>query len=693
MDERGRYEQELLLWKRRMIELREKYEGSPAGFLNSAQEKQEALSLWEEEKIRWKSDRKWKLLSYQTFQKQIFVGREQLLEKIKTALQSEKAPVFLYGIGGMGKTAAAQAYAAWQKDLYDHVLWLNCGEGIGRAVCDDTQILIEGLFYQQDRYGSRKRYLKEKCSALAQVAEGKKILLVLDDCNEISQKEAELVFRLPCHILVTSRLSEEELEKVWAGRKLPVGALENENQWKGFLQLYQTRPLTDEEENRLWKIKDRMEGHTLSVMLAIRKLEEGIEGEKMVISDSILSGYPIGQGEKKALFYLSAMPVRGVSEELFYQISGLDRKNMERLMRFMLVRRQFSEKEEKSLLSVHPMIAQAIVEHWHPSAFQCRRLFEGVKRYLWDAWDKTYEENEESVPIAFSMLRSFEPDARLAKAFGKLVALLWIQGYFQEAEYYSLKLYEEVERSYGEDHMMSGEMALWTAAVYHNQMAFHKAWEWYEKGAAILLSCQEESDQLLYLQSEALFKLARVNRYLERLEKSYKMIRQAENLAEKLLEKNRVKEPDISAEARLCYIRLEKAKICFAMGAYEKAEMIFQKARAEIMNIYPDGYRINEFLYFQILLLMRKEQYEKAEIAARQAYARAWEYRGADNKELLKCRENQGDISMELQNYDQAYSFYQEVLRRLSESYPFQENWKKQLEEKLRICDLIRRGQ
>lgn len=688
MKERERYEEELLFWKRRMIGFREKYEDTPAGFSDSEEEKDEALLRWKQEKEEWMSRKKRNLLRYSSIPKQIFVGRERLLAQLGEALEAQDGPVFLYGIGGMGKTAAALEYARRQKNRYDAVLYLTCTEGLGQAVCDDGQLLIQGLFYEQDRYGSRRRYLREKCRALAEIAGHQRILLILDDCNEFSPREAELIFALPCPILVTTRLNPDEWNGSWRKRSFLVGELENEAQWEAFFRVYYKGPWTEDETKRFWKVKNRLGGHTLSVMLALGKPKEQKERADVNISDSLLSGYPIREREKKALCYLAAMPVQGIREALFYQISGLTEKAVERLIRFMLVERQvFSEKRE-SLLSMHPMVARAVQERWHPSAFACRRLLEGVKSYVWNAWDRTYEENESLIPLAFSLLRSFPPDARLASAFGKLVALLWIQGYFSEAEKYSLRIYEATEAYYGKAHMMSGRMALWTAAVYHNQTAFLEARSWYEKSAGILLACQKETPQLWYLQSEALFKLARASRYLGQMEKALAMISQAEKRAEKLLGSFQVMEQDIPTEVWLCYIRLERAKILFAMGNCEEAEALLFQTLPVIQKAYPDGYRINEFLYFQVTLLMKKGRFREAEAVAEQAYEKASRYRRRDDKELLKCREKQGDIYMELGEFQKAAECWREVLRSLRNSYPFQENWKKQLEEKLRSLNM-----
>ena len=56
-----------------------------------------------------------------------FVGREQELEDIHAALTGDgsRRTVFLNGLGGIGKTQLAVAYAKRQKDSYSAIFWLD----------------------------------------------------------------------------------------------------------------------------------------------------------------------------------------------------------------------------------------------------------------------------------------------------------------------------------------------------------------------------------------------------------------------------------------------------------------------------------------------------------------------------------------------------------------------------------------
>ena len=92
-----------------------------------------------------------------------FVGRKEELKKIKEALQgveSRRKVVLLHGLGGIGKTQLAAAFAKEQKDAYSAVFWLN-----GRN--EDT--------LRQSFTGIAKRlYNEHPSSALLRTAAGEK---------------------------------------------------------------------------------------------------------------------------------------------------------------------------------------------------------------------------------------------------------------------------------------------------------------------------------------------------------------------------------------------------------------------------------------------------------------------------------------------------------------------------------------
>jgi tetratricopeptide (TPR) repeat protein len=55
----------------------------------------------------------------------LLVGRDRLLELVRMTFESKGRPVVLHGLGGVGKTQAAIAYASRHDGAYTHVIWLS----------------------------------------------------------------------------------------------------------------------------------------------------------------------------------------------------------------------------------------------------------------------------------------------------------------------------------------------------------------------------------------------------------------------------------------------------------------------------------------------------------------------------------------------------------------------------------------
>ena len=88
---------------RDMIHLRWKYRDTPAGF-RTEEAYEKALRDWEEEDKR--------------------LREKGIYTYIRSCLEEGRGPVFLYGMGGVGKTTVAAAYAERYVQEYENVLFL-----------------------------------------------------------------------------------------------------------------------------------------------------------------------------------------------------------------------------------------------------------------------------------------------------------------------------------------------------------------------------------------------------------------------------------------------------------------------------------------------------------------------------------------------------------------------------------------
>ncbi len=524
--EQAKRERELLLWQERQLAFRKKYGDSPAGFQSREAEEQAVQDL----KAAWKDfeDRNtYRLLADYVPEDEGFAGRGQYLAEMEQLFSKGQSPVVLYGIAGIGKTALARAYVRRHREDYDTVLFLPGNTSLMELICDDSQVPISNLQYSQDQYGSKRRYWNIKMKVLRNIAESRRLLLIIDDCSAEEDRKLRELAALPCHILITTRrnpavwteLCQRDFPGIW------VRELDTDAEWKEFIQVYRGGDLDPEAWRDFVQYREKVKGHTL---LMVRKLCGGTADETgMEFSRDLFSRFSLKKVERQALRELAVMPEQGIPESLFYQVSETPERSVERLVDDLLVRREqiVGQDGEDFMLSLHPLVAEAVKEIYSPTLEKCRRLIWGFYRKVWNTWHRTARENQELEPYVLALLESFpHPVAWLARPLEEFVTFLWMQGHFQEAEAYCKKIVACVEAEYGFCHQTTAEMYLRMAAVYDSAMESAKAEEWYWKGCRAICACQPLDKRYHVIRCTAHVKIARLHRYHGYYEEAMKQI-------------------------------------------------------------------------------------------------------------------------------------------------------------------------
>ena len=131
-----------------------------------------------------------------------FIGREQALEQLHTAMTRDEAPavvIALHGLRGVGKTALAVAYAHRQREHYHLVAWI---EAHSMSAC--RRAFIE-LGRQLRLIPERMRQLDAIAQMREQLAKGpEKKLLIFDNAPDIEAVRKLLPGDGACRVLITS---------------------------------------------------------------------------------------------------------------------------------------------------------------------------------------------------------------------------------------------------------------------------------------------------------------------------------------------------------------------------------------------------------------------------------------------------------------------------------------------------------
>lgn len=682
-----RYQEELLEWKERLYQLRARYRDTPPGFHTSQEEAQVVKRLkWERQEYQKQSC--YRLGNSYRPTEECFVGRQSYLLRMEEMIGRKNGPVILYGIGGIGKTALAREYIRRHAPEYDTILFLPYNIGFQELICDDFQLPIENLRYTTEKYEKKSRYFTEKLNILSQIARKTKVLMVIDDCNRRRDARLREVFSLPCDILVTTRMDPS----YWGAYSgICVKELETEEEWRQFIRAYHQGDFTPEEQKRVLDYRLRVKGHTLLMQLCLRGMETGVEMPEKVAKD-FFSRFPLRKEEKQILRELSVMPVQGIPLALYREISQATSQALDCLAGYLLIGR--GKKQEGSraeeMISLHPVIAEAARRVYLPSIDNCRKMIGALSAKTWNAWNRTYQENQRLVPYVFAVLKAFpRPAAWMARQLDELVTLLWIQGYYEEAKVYSKKVVKSVTAYYGENHQITGEMSLRLAAVYYNSMDFTQADQWYWKAYHILKECPAMDGRHDYLLSTALWKLARSHRYQGAYDTALKLLDEAVLCMERFRDHTRIRElplQDGDWEIEYQYLLIDQAKCYLKQGKSREAEENCRRGMREIQKRQDTSFRENEFNSLLVEIYLERGKLAEAEGLCRSLVKKAERFRGRNFKDTLSCRELLGDVYAAEGKSDKARREYDIVLECLVREYPYQLQWTEKIRRKRLQC-------
>lgn len=694
-------EQEILNWQEQQLYLRKKYSFTPAGFgdPDTARRAEKKLKKAQRE---YQTRKTYQFLTTYELKEEGFVGRQTYLEQIVAAMKRENQTIVLYGIGGIGKTSLARACIRriQQSDKpFDTVLFLSYNTSMEALICDDHHLPISNLCYSKDKYGSKANYFQEKMKVLRNLAMRTRLLLVIDDCNVEKDRRMAEVFSLPCHILVTTRMNPElwqkELMPEKTAEEIPNGKqclfttinvreFDTENEWEDFIHLYQEHPFSPEELEELSRYRIRISGHTLLMMFKIRRIEisenllfSGNEIEKF--AEDLFRRFDLSKTETQVLCELCILPVQGIEETLYHQLSKVSKRAVNKLIDCLLIRR------ESGWLSLHPMIAAAVKQVFRPDQKTYITMIDRIQKMTFHAWNQTYPENQRLEPYVFALLETCPvPFYWQYRSYDSMITLLWIQGYFEEALHYCRYLLETVEKHYGIYHQVTGEITLRMAAIYYNAIDFEKAHGWYVKAYQRLENSAPYDDRYAYVRSSACAKLARECHYKGQLEEALSLIEKALSVIETYDDKSQDNREN--KVITRCYWMLYKARILWDMECYEEAAILGNKAQKEV-SVFQDtigSYEICEFDRFLVKVMLKHGDYDEAENLATLMVKRTDIFRQQISKDWLSVSEHLADVWAIRGKSRKAEHLYANILEILKEDFPYQKNWILRIEEKMR---------
>lgn len=194
-----------------------------------------------------------------------FVGREQELNRLDHLLHQHKC-VFIYGVGGIGKSELMKKYASLHQRNYHSIQLLVYQYCLKDLLLDDSILISQ--FYQ-DESESDEDYIQRKLAFL-QSSMSEKDLILLDNFDCESDPYLIKLLQLPCHFIITSRVNHYDYDFV----QLHLKAFDSFTQCHQLFQLYYPKSFTISEQKQLEAIYQLLEYHTMSITLLAKTMRE-----------------------------------------------------------------------------------------------------------------------------------------------------------------------------------------------------------------------------------------------------------------------------------------------------------------------------------------------------------------------------------------------------------------------------------
>lgn len=197
-----------------------------------------------------------------------FVGREQEMQDLEQLLD-EYRTVFVYGVGGIGKSTLVRSYIHAKKGEYDVIVYLESESDFRATFANDTQLQISTIRRLDGE--STDEYYDRKLLQFKRICTDKKVLFVVDNYNALISKDLSAVCECGYDTIIVSR-RQPPLNSFAA---LPIIAISDDDVLMQLIELNLQRPMTKDEREQFHSIIIAVMRHTLVIELIARQIAAG----------------------------------------------------------------------------------------------------------------------------------------------------------------------------------------------------------------------------------------------------------------------------------------------------------------------------------------------------------------------------------------------------------------------------------
>lgn len=530
------------------------------------------------------------------YPRELFIGREKEIKQIAVCL-AENHVLFLEGMGGIGKSEIAKAYAKQNYESYDRIIFANYSSDIVNMVCSD-EIPIKNMTRAEGE--SQEHWYRRKLEMFHSLASDK-TLLIIDNFDVEEDEHLHELLSSPCMFLITSRNQHPDYPS------LPILSFDYFDDVRTLFKKNYNKTLSKTELEIVDEILQLVNCHTITVELIAKqmrasflrpeqmlkklrttgvnlKLKEKIKRdgmqEKLTAFDYItrlfsLSG--ISEEEESLLCNMTLIPPCGIKAELLselFQLEDYDAVNS------LISKSWLYLDEENDIIRMHPVICDVVKAQLQPSQTRCRKYINELMVKMWGCWFFTAEERNELYPYVLQLFQTFPlPIRETFTNYCSLENVMWICGDFDLAQRTGHAIYEYSESEFGENAVETGEAAMSLAGAYHNAGDDKTAEGWYKKSLDIMKKNATEPTAVL---AKGYMKVGRCACLNGKYQEAKEYYDASMEVYKKLIEKNIV-DPISGKPEQYEDLHVEIERLLIAEGKYEEA-LKFCKISLDMYN-------------------------------------------------------------------------------------------------------------
>lgn len=450
--------------------------------------------------------------------KKVFCGRSDVLCEINEHFTKGERVLFLYGIGGIGKTQIAKQYIKKYGDRYDTIVFATYNGSLQNLIIADAPFALEPeitRFTMADgNQESDADFFLRKLSKIQKITD-ERTLIVIDNFDVDNDEGLKALTDGKYHLLITTRVDYSRFYQT-----IKIDSIASMDSLKEiFMQNYGGYDV-DEDDPKLSELIEFINRHTYTVELLAQHMENsGQTPEEMIeelkkrgimsLTEEVRSEdtkkhtayenlvkmfrlFSLTDEEKKILMYLSFMPIDGINVRSFRQWAHLDSTKLIR----ELENRSWIIKNTEGI-ALHPVIRDVIKCEILATEENCGAFLDAFTDAIEDKkmWCARQSEKNRYSQISKEIMARFPEINKKTEMFYYFVQCLTSFNAEREmAESLAGRLYEYNVLTYGENSFNTARAAL--RCAWHNTLNIYvvenarEAIRWLTKADAIFKNVQ-----------------------------------------------------------------------------------------------------------------------------------------------------------------------------------------------------------